>query len=54
MRLIIDALWVPTCVAAWVFTAPLELLVYYWFLLLSWTETRRSFGTGRGGPALSP
>ena len=48
MRLVTDAFWMTTCLAADVFTAPVELFVYLLSLLLSWTETRRSFGTRRG------
>jgi hypothetical protein len=59
MRLIVDAFWTATCLAAVVFTAPLELDVYFLSLLLLWTETRQSKRTiriGRGGPdtAFSP
>jgi hypothetical protein len=56
MRLILDAFWMATCLAADVFAAPVELFAYLLSLLLSWTEARRSLGTrrGGGGPALSP
>ena len=42
-QLIVDAFWMATCLAAAVFTAPLELHVFF-LSLLSWTETHRSKG----------
>jgi hypothetical protein len=46
MRLIVDAFWVATSLAARVLAAPLEVYIYFLSLLLC-TETHRSNGTGR-------
>jgi hypothetical protein len=47
MRLIVNAFWMATCLAARVYAAPLELYVYLLSLLIWWTETRRNLGTRR-------